>query len=161
MADIVQQRSVAELLSSQIGTAITSLTAGGAGDNAAITGQWIDRMAFGAGSLPLNAELVLAWQAVLAATKTLTLGTVKIEQSSDGVNADPTAYMTFTDPGIVATGPTGGATLRGAYKLNVFLGSAKRFIRADFTPDLSNTATDTAIVLALWNFAGFDRLPAT
>ncbi|WP_316228365.1 MULTISPECIES: hypothetical protein [unclassified Bradyrhizobium] len=160
MADIVLQRSVAELTSAAIGSAFTAVTAGGAGDATAVTGYTIDRMGFGNGSLPQSAELVLAYQATLAATKTLSLGTVKVEQSSDGSNWDSTAYLAFTDPGVVATGKTGGSTEKGALKLSVPLTSAKRFIRADFTPDLSNTATDTATVVAVWNLAGFDRLPA-
>lgn len=157
MADIVLQRDVADLITSKLGSAFASLTAGGAGDATAVVGVWIDR--FATGAVPLSAELLLAFSATLGANKNLSIGTVKIEQSSDGVNADATAYLTFTDPGIVASS-VGGATVTGVVKLNAPLGSAKRFVRVDFTPDLSAADTDTAKAVAIWNLAGFDQIPA-
>ena len=156
--NIVVQRDIADLLTAKMGSAVTSLTAGGTGDNTAVTGLAVDR--FASGAVPLNAELMLAFEATLGSGNTLSLKTVKIEQSSDGQNWDATAYATFTDPGVVATGPTGGGTVRGVVKLGVNLGSAKEFVRADFTPDLSAANTDTAKVTAIWNLAGFDILPA-
>lgn len=156
MGSVVTQRDIASLETAKAGTAITALTAAGSGDNTAITGITIDRLA--GSSVPLNAEIILSYTATLAATKTLTLKTVKVEDSADGTNwAD---FATFTDPGVVATGPTGGATLSGAVKLGVNLGAAKRYVRVDFTPDLSASGTDTAYVGAVVNLAGFDRVPA-
>jgi hypothetical protein len=158
MADIVLQRDVADLLTSKLGSAFAALTAGGSGDATAVVGVAIDR--FATGSMPLSAELLLAFSAVLGATKSLSIGTVKIEQSPDGSNWDATALMTFTDPGIVASS-VGGGTVTGVVKLNVPLGSAKRWVRVDFTPDLSAANTDTATVVAVWNLGGFDLIPAS
>ncbi|TMI98481.1 MAG: hypothetical protein E6G97_25930 [Alphaproteobacteria bacterium] len=151
------QKDIASILTPKIGAAITSLTAGGGGDNTAVVGLTIDRAALG---LPLCAQLTIAWEAVLAAAATLTLKNVLIEQSADGTNWDATAYKTFTDPGVVATGPGGGGTVRGATEFSVDLQSAKQFVRVKHTPDLSAANTDTAKTSPVWNFAGFDRLPS-
>jgi len=150
-------KDIANLVTSKIGAAFTSLTAGGAGDNTAVTGVSIDRGAIG---MPLSAVLDIAWEATLGAAATLTLKDVKIEQSADGSNWDATAYKSFTDPGVVATGPGGGGTVRGVTKLAVDLQSAKQFVRVKHTPDLSAANTDTAKTVPVWNFAGQDRLPA-
>ena len=47
MADIVTQHSMAELLTAKIASAFTAATAGGTGDNTAVTGLTIDRFATG------------------------------------------------------------------------------------------------------------------
>lgn len=153
-------RNVGAYLLSVIASAFVSATAGGSGDATAVTGIAIDRLNPSTGSLAACARFGIAWSAVLAQDKTLSLGTVLIEQSDDGTNFDATAYETFTDPGVVATGGTGGSTERGITPFDVDLGNAKRWVRIKFTPDLSNTATDTASLLAFADLAGFDRLPA-
>ncbi len=154
--NMTELRDVASLLTAKIASVFDSATAGGTGDATAVNGTTIDR--FAGGGVPLNAELLLVWKAVLAAAATLSLGAVKVQDSADGSTwAD---YQTFTDPGVVATGPAGGGTVYGVTKLGVNLGSARRYIRFNFTPDLSAANTDTAIVVAVMNLAGFDRLPA-
>lgn len=155
MSDHVTQRNIAALVSPRLASAVTALTAAGSGDATAIAGIVIDRKALG---MPLNAVLTLFFTAVLAATKTLSLGTVKIQDSADGSTfAD---FLTFTDPGVVATGPTGGGTVNGQVNLAANLAGAKQYLKVLFTPDLSATSTDTASVGALLGFAGFDRLPS-
>ena len=154
--NIVIQRDIQALLTAKIASVFDSATAGGTGDNTAVLGTAIDRLAMA--GVALNAEIILAFSAVLAATATLTLKTVKVQDSADGSTwAD---FATFTDPGVVATGPTGGGTVAGVVKFGVNLGSARRFVRVDYTPDLSASGTDTCQVLAVLNFGGFDRLPA-
>lgn len=151
----VIQTDIHSVVSARLASAITSITAGGAGDNTAIVGVVIDRQALG---VPLNADLVLAFDATLAATATLALTAVKIEDSADGANwAD---YAVFTNPGVVATGPAGGGNVKGQLRLGVNLSSARRYIRVDFTPDLSAANTDKALVTALLVLAGFDALPS-
>lgn len=154
----VIQTDIHSVISARIASAFTAVTAGGAGDDTAVTGSTIDRASFASGQPPLCADLQLAFSAVLAAAATLTLKTVKIQDSADGTNwAD---YFTFTDPGVVATGPGGGGTVPGVTRLGVNLSSARRYVRAVFTPDLSAAATDTANVVALMEFAGFDSIPS-
>jgi len=160
MSDIVPQHNVGALLRSAIASAFVSATAGGTGDNTAVTGLTVDRIDPNTGSLAGSVRFSVAWQAVLAAAATLTLKTVKIEQSSDNSTWDSTAYITFTDPGVVATGPGGGGTVRGVTAFDADLSSAKRYVRIDFTPDLSAANTDTASLSATATLAGSDRLPA-
>lgn len=149
------QTDIHSVVTARLASAIAAITAAGAGDNTAIVGLAIDRAALG---MPLNADIVLAYDATLAAAATLTLKTVKVEDSADGASwAD---YATFTDPGVVATGPGGGGTVRGQFRLGVNLSSARRHVRVGFTPDLSAGAADTARVLALLVLAGFDALPS-
>lgn len=155
MSDFVIQRNVAALISPRLAAAITAIVAAGTGDATAVTGIVIDRAAL---KMPLNAELTLAFTAVLAATKTLSLGTVKIQDSADGTNfAD---FLTFTDPGVVATGPAGGGTVNGQVSLPAHLAGARQYIRTAYTPDLSATSVDTAMIAETLTFAGFDRLPS-
>jgi hypothetical protein len=152
----VIQTDIHSVISARVASANTSITAGGAGDNTAITGSSIDRAQFGAP--PLCADLLLQFDATLAQAATLTLKTVKVQDSADGSTwAD---YVTFTDPGVVATGPTGGGNVTGVTRLGVNLSSARRYVRAVFTPDLSAGGTDTAKLLAAFVFAGFDAIPS-
>lgn len=158
MTSIVMQHNVAAFLKAALASAFTSLTAAGTGDNTAVTGATVDRHHPSTGSLAGSAQFVIAWSAVLAATKTLSLKAVKIEHSADGTNWSD--YTTAADIGVVATGPTGGGTVSGVSTLPIDLSSAKQFVRIDFTPDLSATGTDTANAVATATLSGFDRLPA-
>lgn len=153
--DIVSIRNSAVMALAKIAAAFTALTAGGTGDNTAVTGITVDRVP---GGVPFfSARILIAYSAVLAATKTLTLKSVKVEHSDDGSTwAD---YLTFTDPGVVATGQSGGSTEKGVLELAVDLTSAKKYVRVDYTPDLSASGTDTATVVTILDLAGADRLP--
>ncbi len=148
------QRDVGSLVSPKIASAFTSVTAAGAGDNTAVTGVTLDR--FATGSMPLDAVVVIAWQATLASAQTLTIKNVAIEHSVDG--SSWSTYKTWTDPGIVATGVA--TAVKGVVELGLDLSSAKRFVRANHTPDMSASGTDTATTVVLLVLAGYDRLPA-
>lgn len=154
---IVLQKDVKSLLRPRAACVNTAVTAGGAGDNTAITGVAIDRLA--TAGLPLNAQIVIYWTATLAQAATLTVKTVKVQDSADGSTwAD---FATYADPGVVSTGPTGGGTLTDVLEIaGSDLSSARRYVRLVFTPDLSAANTDTARIGAILNLAGFDRLPA-
>lgn len=152
MTDMVLQKNVASLLTVRGASAFVSDTAGGAGDATAVVGTAIQRTAIG---LPMSAALVIAYAATLAATKSLSIGSVVVQDSADGTTW--ANYQTFTDPGIVDT--TTGASA-GQVVLPVNLEGARDYIRAGFTPDLSNTGTDTATIVALFVFAGERLAPA-
>ena len=152
MADMVLQRDVLDLTLQAPASAFASITAGGAGDNAAITGTTIDRYNYG---VALCAVFDIRFQATMANANTLTLKSLQIEHSPDG--ATWTVLTTFTDPGVVLTGA--GNTQQGVARVGTSLREAYRYIRFDFTPDLSAANTDTAILTAGVTFAGFDRLP--
>lgn len=152
---MVDMKNISSRITPKLASAFTSVTAGGTGDATAVTGIAIQRSAIGN---PLNASLQLAFSAVLAATKTLSFGTVKIQDSADG--STWSNFISYTDPGVVATGPTGGGTVTGVTKLHADLSGARDYVRVLFTPDMSATGTDTATIVAILNLAGFDRLPA-
>lgn len=159
MADMVTQRDIASVATPVLASAFTSITAGGAGDNAAIVGGTTDRTALNSySSLPRAVEYAVAWQATLGANNTLSLKTAKIQSSQDG--ATWSDLQTFTDPGVVATGPAGGGVVSGVTKFGAQIGMAGRYVRFVVTPDLSAANTDTATVVSLGVMAGFDRLPA-
>jgi hypothetical protein len=137
----------------------STLTAGGAGDNTAVVGTWLDREALGfgyaGGSLPMTALVSIAFSAVLAAGKGLNMGLL-VEDSADGVT--PATYQTI--PATSGALSAAGGTVNGQIGFHVFLGSARRYVRFTWTPDLTNTATDTAIIFPMCALGGFDRLPS-
>lgn len=162
MNTIVWAKDLLSITRAAIASAFTSLTAGGSGDNTAVTGLSIDRAALG---LPQSCILNWNFTATLAAAATLTIKDLVIQDSADGTNwatyVPPRPDAAIAAPGVVATGPGGGGTVRGVSRLNVNLTAARQFVRFGWTPDLSASATDTAIVAATVTMAGFDRLPTT
>jgi hypothetical protein len=151
----VIQTDIASVITEWTASAFTSLTAGGTGDNTSVVGLTLDRASVG---VPLCGEIVIAFEAVLAAAATLSVTALKIEHSADASTwAD---YLALTAPGVVATGPGGGGTVRGQATAAVNLSSAYRYIRVTHTPDLSAANTDTAKTLALLVLAGFAAIPA-
>lgn len=158
--NITTIRNIGALLRTVIASAPAAITAGGAGDNVAVTGLKIDRLDPNNGALAHSAQLSILFAATLAQAATLSLGTLKVEDSADGVNWNATAFATFTDPGVVATGPNGGGAVDGQASVNVELSGAQRFVRFDWTPNLSAANTDVATLLGAAVLGGFDKLPA-
>lgn len=152
-AIIVSIRNVGSLLTARLASAFTSVTAAGTGDATAINGTSFDRQSL---NLPRSCVFTTLFSATLAATKTLSLTTV-IQHSDDG--STWAAYQSEAAT-VVATGPTGGGTVSGQHSIAVALGSAKRYVRAVVTPDLSASGTDTATVVESAVFGGENPLPA-
>jgi len=154
MADIVLQHDVGSLGALRRLSAAAAATAGGSGDATTTTGVTIDRVGgFSAGSMPDSMVLGVVWDAVLATSKTLTVG-YAIQDSADGSTwAD---YQTGST--VVATGSTAASASSGQVEVSVDLGSAKQYVRANTAPDLSATQTDTCVTRSVGFFAGFDRL---
>ncbi|ONG53453.1 hypothetical protein BKE38_12115 [Pseudoroseomonas deserti] len=139
-------RDDAALLTPRFCAVETSLTAGGAGDNAEITGGQIDlRDDFGTKRFA-SLTLVLAARATLTAGQALALKAVRFEHSDDA--------NTWSDvePGatVLTLPSSAGGTVTGAAVLGCNLLEAKRFVRAKFTPDLSAGTTDVAKVGAVY-----------
>ena len=134
---------IASVVTERIGSAFNSLTAGGAGDATSVTGLTIDRAAL---SMPQTCEINVYFEAVLGASNTLAITALKVEHSIDG--STWMDYAVETAPGVVATGPSGGGTVRGQAAAGVNLSSAERYIRVTHTPDLSAASVDTAHTLA-------------
>jgi len=156
MSDIVLQRDVASLGTPLRLSAAGSQTAGGAGDATTVTGVTVDRFSIGNGSMPLVANMAVAYEATLASGATLSIG-YAVQDSADGSTwAD---YQTATYA-VVATGPSGGGAKNGVFDLgSVNLSSARRYVRLNYNPDLSASGTDTAASRGFGFAAGYDRLP--
>ena len=152
--DQVTIRDLADIVMVDAAAAAATATAGGSGDNTARTGVTLDRNNYG---VPLGGLFIIGYTATLAQAATLTIKTCKIEHSPDA--STWTTYQTFTDPGVVSTGGTGGTTNEGAVKLQADLKSAYRYVRLDYTPDLSASGADTLKDQAVVVFHGQDRLP--
>lgn len=147
-----QIRSIGDLIAVRRAAANTAATAGGSGDNTAVTGAIIDRAEIGS---PQSAVLAIPYTATLASGQTLSIG--YSVQEGNAANLSDAAVLAAADPAVVATGP---GTVTGTFEVNVPLAGAGRYVRANFTPDLSASGTDTAALSAVLVFGGSDRLPA-
>lgn len=138
-----------------------TLTAAGAGDATAINGPWIDRAPQNAAGVSAMSCLVSsAWQAVLAATKTLAIA-ITLQDADDTSGTNPATYGTIVASTVVGTGAGGGSTEKGVLSAKFNLAGARRAIRAVVTPDLNASGTDTAIVATIIDLLGLERLPGT
>jgi hypothetical protein len=133
----------------------TAVTAGGGGDNTAVTGVILDRAAFG---WPQSAVFAVPFTTTLAATQSLSLNTVVV-QSGEASNLSDATTLASRANGIVASS-VGGGTVTGVVELDVNLSTAGRYVRFNYTPDLSATGTDTAALSSVAVFGGAIRLPA-
>ena len=150
-----QIRNIGDLISVARAAANTAVTAGGGGDNTAVTGAIIDRAARG---FPQSAVLAIPFTATLQEGETLSIAyTVQEGQASD--LSDAATLKTGTSA-VVATGPSGGGTVTGCLEVDVPLSAAGQYVRANFTPNLSASGTDTAALSAVLVLGGMDRLPA-
>lgn len=140
----------------QIGSFITtyacglaSTTAGGTGDNTAVMGATIDRQGYS------SAKLTIAYKTTLASSETLKFA-VEYQDSADG-----STWNTATSLQASTTAKTGAATnALGQVRFNVDLSGLQRYVRFNFTPDLSASGTDTAICSATVALGGAQTLPA-
>lgn len=151
----VESRNIAALITNRMASPQASALAGGAGNNVAVPGIIIQRSLIG---LPNSAAISVLFEAVLAATDTLSLSNVIVQDSADGITF--ANFGVASNPGIVATGPGGGGTVRGQATIAVELDGARDYIQVDFTPVLSAASIDTAKLVAVMTFGGPDRLPA-
>jgi hypothetical protein len=151
MGDIVTQHDIGDMGSVRVLSAFTSIVAGGSGNNVKVIGTTLDREGFNAGSLPYSAKFSVLFTTALSASETLSLA-FDVQTSADNVN--------WTDFATTTSAIVASASGESQTSLGVDLTGAMRYVRCNFTPDLSNTATDTATLVACAFFAGFDRLPA-
>lgn len=134
--------------------AIATLTAGGTGDATEINGAYVDRLGFA------SVKVVVAYTATLAGGATLTIA-ANLQDATDDAGAAVADYGDAYAATVVATGPSGGGTVTGVVELDFPLYAAKRFIRAQATPDLSAANIDTARVAITYVLAGPTDGPAT
>jgi hypothetical protein len=130
----------------------TAVTAGGGGDNSAVTGVIIDRASLGwAESL----VVAIPFTTTLAAAQTLSVNWT-LQHGEDSGLSDA-ATLATSGAAVVATG---AGTVAGQVEGGVSLRGARRYVRLNFTPDLSAGSTDTAALSAVLVFGGANRLPA-
>lgn len=134
----MQIRNGAELLKAVPAIALTSVTAGGSGDDTKILGEVIDRLGFQSGLLDIS------FNAKIADTKTLSVE-VEITESDDNVTY--TTPVVIKAEAIVYTATASVTNKRLELALPVGLAQCKRYIKFNVTPDLSNTATDTLSIV--------------
>lgn len=129
------------------------LVAAGTGDNTEIVGETINIGALAA--RPASVVFEIIGRAVLADTKTLVL-IGDVESSADGSTWESLVASATL---LTLTGETGGTTEIGVARIGVdLIQEDVNYIRLNLTPNLSNTATDTAEVAAI---AVFDALADT
>ena len=145
------QKNIGAYISTVYAGDVDSIVAGGTGNGIEVYGPAVDRFAYGE---PLSVAVAYAIKASVAAGKTLSLG-YSLQHSTDGIN--------FTDYAPVAAAVVvngTGAAQDLVIKQSVDLTGAERYIRVAYTPTLSATATDTAVIATLFVFGGEDTLPA-
>lgn len=150
-----QIRSIGDLIAVRRAAANTAATAGGSGDNTEVAGVILDRAALG---FPQSAVVAIPFAATLAAGATLAIAWDIDEGNNSGLS--DAEVLTSATAAVVATGPAGGGTVTGTFEANVSLAGAGRYVRLNFTPNLSAANTDTAALSAVIVFGGADRLPA-
>lgn len=141
---------------SNIGAAIKSVacgaarvTAGGAGDNTAVTGATIDRLGYD------SCEVSVLYKTTLASSETLQLA-IEYQESADGSSWDTAVALQAA-----TTAQTGVQTNKvGIVTHEVDLRAKKRYIRFNYTPNLSASGTDTADTAAVCVLGGAKTLPA-
>ena len=130
----------------------TAVTAAGSGDATEITGASIDRLLYEKAE---SVVFCVPVRAVLAAAKAITINGL-IEDSADGSSwatfLATALLLTLTDSG-------SGSTLTGVARVGSQINTARRYIRLKCTPDMTATATDTAVVGAgVAIFGGLNQL---
>lgn len=150
-----QIRSIGDLIAVRRAAANTAVTAGGAGDNTEVVGVTLDRAQLG---FPQSCVVAISFTATLAAAATLTIAW-DIDEGN-AANLSDAEVLTAQTATVVATGPVGGGTVTGTFEVSVPLMGAGRYLRLNFTPNLSAANTDTAALAAVLVFGGADRLPA-
>lgn len=131
------------------GCGAATATAAGTGDNTAVTGASIDRTGYSSG------VLAIGYRTTLASTKTLSLA-AELQESADGTTWDTAEALQAA-----TVQETGAATNKaGVKEFDIDLTGRKKFIRFNFTPDLSATAADTVDVAAIFVAGGADIKPA-
>ena len=142
------------LIAARYGVAGVDAVAGGAGDATEASGAWVDRRGFG------SLKVVIAFTATLAQDETLSIG-ANLQDASDSSGTGAADFGTALASAVRATGGAGGSTETGVIELDFDLSAADRYVRVQFTPDLSAAMTDTAELAAVYVLAGSTDNPVT
>lgn len=146
-------QGLAETLAARF-AGIASATAGGTGDATEKDCAYIDRQGFS------SLKVVIAYSATLAATKTLAVA-ANLQDATSAAGAGVADYGDAMASAVVATGATGGSTETGVIELDFDVSGAGRYVRVQYTPDMSATGTDTATLAAVYILGGAQVQPVS
>lgn len=142
---------------SERGTGNNAATAGGSGDATEVNAAWIDRK--GSKGVAGSMKVIVNYTATLSAGASLSFsGNMQDATSSGGTGAEDFGNVL---PATIVASSVAGGTVTGTFELDVDLGSAREFVRAQLTPDLSAANTDTAAWNVTYVLFGDARQPAT
>jgi hypothetical protein len=148
------QNDAGALIAARYAVAGVDVTAGGAGDNTEVNGAWVDRQGFN------SLKVVIAYTATIADAATLAVA-ANLQDASDDDGTGVADYGTALASTVQATGNSGGSTETGVVELDFDVSGADRYVRIQFTPNLSASGTDTAEMAAVYLLAGSDENPVT
>lgn len=123
---------------------ISTLTAGGTGDDTAITGASVLAQNYNSG------KLVVVYTATLAEGKTLDIDVAFLHSDDNST----WTTVTVETAKVISTGGTGGTTNTGVYEYDFNREKIGRYIKCTVTPNLNATGTDTAKVATLFVLGG-------
>lgn len=160
--NIANQRDIGAQLVAKNAVNPAVVTAGSTDDGQEVNGFIIDRQAFA--DLLLSVKVAIPYDASIVDTFTATL-------AANLQDSDTTASTAFADyddkdgstgQSVVETGTTAVTAFDKILEFDVDLSSAKRYIRLQVTPTLSNgsTSSDTLDYGAVHVFGGSDQPPA-
>lgn len=134
-------------------------TAGSTGDATEVNSSYVDRSLSDVG-MAMSAKLVITFTAALQAGETLTFaGNFQDATSSAGAGVDD--FSDAWTAKTAATGESGGSTETGTFEVDIDLSGANRYVRAQITPNLSASGTDTCEWSAALVLFGDHRQPST
>jgi hypothetical protein len=156
MSNISTQRGIASGLQVAGSAVHTAVTAAGSGDTTAINGATIDRLATGK-TVFQSAMAAASFRATMASGESL-VSVLKFQDSAN--DSDWTDFGAGSGVVTVVSAVGGAATAKqGHQKLGVDLTTARRYVRAVCTPDLSRAGTDTATVELMVVLGGAQDTP--
>ena len=156
MPDVMTQHNIGALVDIRRMSDHSTATAGGTGAATQVVGLTVDRMGFSGGALPQSGLFSVLFETTLGAVNTTSLATL-FQHSIDG--SSWTDYQAGA-AAVIATGPTGGGTIKGQLNVQVDITGANRYVRFNYTPTFSAANTDTFYADAVGAFGGFSKLPA-
>lgn len=142
------------LIAARYASAGVDVTAGGSGDNTEVNGAWIDRRGFS------SLKVVICYTATLAQSATLSFA-ANLQDASDSSGTGVADYGDALATTAVSTGGTGGSTNTGVVELDFDLTGCDRYVRIQYTPNLSASGTDVAEMGAVYVLAGATDNPVT
>lgn len=153
--NVAFQRNIGSFIRAAAGLGASSITAGGAGDNTAITGLTLDRNQFN--------ELLLSGVLIVQITPTLADGESVAASCVFEDSADGTTWAVYEGgPPDDVDAQTISESGAQCVQFKCQLGGARRYVRGNPTFNMSATGTDTtAVVGGIWVVGGSDELPIT